>query len=195
VTSAAAAPTDRTSTRERILDVALDFFVEQGYDKTSLRQIAESMGFSKAALYYHFASKEDILLALHLRLHKMGETAVLQFDEVPPTLSAWRGLLLSMVDEMLAQRQLIILHQRNHGALESIADRHPHGEHEDMLSAIQRTLGNSEVPARDRVRLSAALGVLLAGLTFAGDVLKDLPLTELGSQLRDVIDDICVPAG
>ncbi len=37
------------STRERILDVALDLFVEKGYDKTSLREIAERMGFTKAA--------------------------------------------------------------------------------------------------------------------------------------------------
>ncbi|HEX3981907.1 MAG TPA: helix-turn-helix domain-containing protein, partial [Acidimicrobiales bacterium] len=50
-------------TRERILDIALELFTTQGYDKTSLRQIAEQLGFSKAAIYYHFASKEDILLA------------------------------------------------------------------------------------------------------------------------------------
>jgi AcrR family transcriptional regulator len=56
-------------TRERILDIALDLFIDKGYDKTSLREIAEKLGFSKAALYYHFASKDDILLALHQRLH------------------------------------------------------------------------------------------------------------------------------
>ena len=56
---------EERSTRERILDVALDLFVDQGYDKTSLREIAEKMGFSKAALYYHFASKADILMGLH----------------------------------------------------------------------------------------------------------------------------------
>ena len=55
------------STRERILDVALDLFIEKGYDRTSLREIAEPLGFSKAALYYHFASKEDILMALQDR--------------------------------------------------------------------------------------------------------------------------------
>ena len=66
---------DASSTRERILDIALDLFIEQGFDKTSLRQIAEKLGFSKAALYYHFASKDDILMALHLRLlsRKKGE--------------------------------------------------------------------------------------------------------------------------
>src|SRR5271163_4609911 len=56
-------------TRERILDIALDLFIEKGFDKTSLREIAEKLGFSKAALYYHFASKDDILEAFHARLH------------------------------------------------------------------------------------------------------------------------------
>src|SRR6185437_10733990 len=49
-----------------------DLFIEQGYDKTSLRQIAEPLGFTQAAIYYHFAAKEDILVALHLRLHELA---------------------------------------------------------------------------------------------------------------------------
>ena len=36
-------------------------FAEQGYEKTSLREIAERLGVTKAALYYHFKSKEDIV--------------------------------------------------------------------------------------------------------------------------------------
>ena len=44
--------------------LALDLFIEQGYDKTSLREIAERVGVTKAALYYHFSSKEDILRTL-----------------------------------------------------------------------------------------------------------------------------------
>lgn len=45
------------STRERILDVALDLFLQKGFDKTSLPEIAEHLGFTKAALYYHFSSR------------------------------------------------------------------------------------------------------------------------------------------
>jgi AcrR family transcriptional regulator len=52
------------ATRRRILDVALELFLEQGYDRTSLREIAERLGFSKAALYYHYKAKDDILQAL-----------------------------------------------------------------------------------------------------------------------------------
>jgi AcrR family transcriptional regulator len=41
--------------------VALSFFITKGYEATSLREIAEELGISKAALYYHFKSKEDIV--------------------------------------------------------------------------------------------------------------------------------------
>src|SRR3974390_3625914 len=51
----------RTDTRSRAQKVALELFAEQGYEKTSLREIAERLGVTKAALYYHFKSKEDIV--------------------------------------------------------------------------------------------------------------------------------------
>ena len=51
----------RGDTRERIQQVALELFAEQGYERTSLREIAERLGVTKAALYYHFKSKEDIV--------------------------------------------------------------------------------------------------------------------------------------
>ena len=44
-------------TRQRILDVSAELFVEQGYDGTSLREIADRLGFTKAALYYHFPAR------------------------------------------------------------------------------------------------------------------------------------------
>ena len=54
-------PTPRTDTRSRVQKVALELFAEQGYEKTSLREVAERLGVTKAALYYHFKSKEDIV--------------------------------------------------------------------------------------------------------------------------------------
>ena len=54
----------RSDTREKIQEVALELFGEQGYDKTSLREIAERLGVTKAALYYHFKTKEEIITSL-----------------------------------------------------------------------------------------------------------------------------------
>jgi len=51
----------RTDTRQRILDVAAHLFATRGFAGTSIRDIADEIGVTKAALYYHFASK-DVLL-------------------------------------------------------------------------------------------------------------------------------------
>src|SRR3954466_8456919 len=50
--------------RETILAPALQLFGEKGYDATSLRQIADAVGTTKAAVYYHFPAKEQLLLEL-----------------------------------------------------------------------------------------------------------------------------------
>src|ERR1700753_2757514 len=54
----------RVGTRNKIQAVALELFAEQGYEKTSLREIAERLDVTKAALYYHFRTKEDIVASL-----------------------------------------------------------------------------------------------------------------------------------
>jgi TetR/AcrR family transcriptional regulator, regulator of cefoperazone and chloramphenicol sensitivity len=51
-------------TRRRILDVATELFRDRGYAGTSIRDIAEGLGMTKAALYYHFTCKDDMLDAL-----------------------------------------------------------------------------------------------------------------------------------
>jgi AcrR family transcriptional regulator len=54
----------RTDTRKQLQAVALELFGEHGYDATSLREIADRLGISKAAVYYHFRSKEEILASM-----------------------------------------------------------------------------------------------------------------------------------
>jgi AcrR family transcriptional regulator len=50
-------------TRQQILETAQRLFAERGYDATSLQMIADEMGLTKAAVYYHFRAKNEILLA------------------------------------------------------------------------------------------------------------------------------------
>ena len=52
---------------ERILDAAAELFIHFGYDKTTVSDIASEAGISKAAIYLHFKSKDDLLEALILR--------------------------------------------------------------------------------------------------------------------------------
>src|SRR2546430_9135821 len=58
------AKADARDTRAVILEQALELFSQQGYDGTSIREIASAAGVRDSALYYWFDAKEDILRAL-----------------------------------------------------------------------------------------------------------------------------------
>jgi AcrR family transcriptional regulator len=53
-------------TRQQILDTAQRLFAKLGYDATSLQMIADAMRLTKAAVYYHFRAKSEILQAIML---------------------------------------------------------------------------------------------------------------------------------
>ncbi len=56
-------------TINRILDVAFRLFMEKGYDRTSIQDIIDYLGgLSKGAIYHHFKTKEDILMAVMERI-------------------------------------------------------------------------------------------------------------------------------
>jgi AcrR family transcriptional regulator len=67
-------------TRTRILEAALDLFRERGFDATTMRDIARESGVALGATYYHFESKEAIVLAFYElakdELHEPLEAAV-----------------------------------------------------------------------------------------------------------------------
>jgi TetR/AcrR family transcriptional regulator len=52
------------SVEQRLLSAAIQLFTERGYTATSVREIVERAGVTKPALYYHFASKEGLYLAI-----------------------------------------------------------------------------------------------------------------------------------
>ncbi len=168
-------PGDPVDTRQRILDIALDLFTSQGYDKTSLRQIAERLGFSKAAIYYHFASKGDILMALHLQMHDFIRDALATFEENRETPQAWAHMLHRLIDLVLRHRALFMFHERNQAAIEELHRNHHEADHEDLQVRLQALLADGSIPLGTRVRMSCALGAVLGGLMVAGDVFADVP--------------------
>lgn len=66
--------TSKGNTKQEILDAALEMFSVQGYEATSISQLAEAVGIRKASLYSHFENKQAILDALI-------ETTLEQYDK------------------------------------------------------------------------------------------------------------------
>jgi len=184
----------RGETRDRILDVALELFNEQGYDKTSLREIAERLGVTKAALYYHFERKEDILLDLHLRLHALGSGLLDQLDNLGDdtrAVAAWPQLVDAFIDQVLANRDLFLLHQRNPRAIEAIADDERHrAANEDLEDRFRRFLASPAIPLADRVRMACSVGAVFAALMGATEVFGDVDTDEVAAHVREAVHDL-----
>jgi AcrR family transcriptional regulator len=177
------------STRERILEVALDLFLEKGYDKTSLREIAEQLGFSKAALYYHFASKEDIFKGLHDRLHALTEGNLSHQGERVLTLRSWATLLNGFIDMIPANRKLLAMHERNRAAFDALRDHLHAKDHEDLDERLRSSFADSALPVEQRVRMAFAFSGVMGALIFSGESFRGLSDEELVREMKDRVHD------
>jgi AcrR family transcriptional regulator len=61
----AAGDVEPVERRRIILDAAAELFSEQGYDRTSIRDIARKVGLLPGSVYHHFASKDELYLSVH----------------------------------------------------------------------------------------------------------------------------------
>jgi len=76
----------RQRTREALLDAAAVVFAKRGFHAASLDEIAETAGYTRGAIYKHFADKEELLQEVCLRLN---ERAFAEFDELPNIDQPW----------------------------------------------------------------------------------------------------------
>lgn len=143
------------STRERILVAAAELFAQRGFSSASLQHVADQLGITKAALYYHFESKDDILLTV-LRPYFDAAEAFLNrhsADQDPHILLAeYLDLLLEFrtaLDVIAFDRSVL-----NHPEIGQIS----HGQ---TVRLRQLLMGSSSSAERE-VAASAALGAVRA---------------------------------
>ena len=185
----------RGETRELILDTALELFTEQGYESTSLREIAERVGVTKAALYYHFTRKEDILLELHLRLHELGRGMLDELDRLDDerdSFAAWPRLLDQFIAQVVANTDLFRLHQRNSRAFEQISHDDPRhqAENDDLEQRFRGFLANPAIPLDQRVRMACSVGAVLSALMGMNRMFgEDVSMEQLAAIVREAARD------
>lgn len=86
--------TDNTKTK--ILEAMYALISEKGYDKTSIGQIADMIGIKKASIYYYFASKEEILLALVQDLYKEDYAGKIREIKTKTTAAAYKEAIFTL---------------------------------------------------------------------------------------------------
>jgi len=184
-----------TDTRRRILDVALELFSTQGYEKTSLREIAERLDIKKASLYYHFSSKEALVAALADRLLEPVDELVTWCEAQPPT-AAIRGELLRRLATLLqgewslwirfaqANQQALLELQNASGTAQLIQER--------MLRLFRMAMGPAdEIHEQLRVFL-AVVAVYIGNTTPAEAWLSGLGITATPDELRSAALDVAL---
>ncbi len=93
-------------TRHQILKISLELFAKQGAQHTSVREIAEHLGLSKAAVLYHFETKAQILAELALPLLDAMDGAIARFNSHTATPHAVAEALLEVY---LQHREILSL--------------------------------------------------------------------------------------
>ena len=73
---------ERVEVRRKILDAARDLFVAEGYERVTMRRIAEAIEYSPTAIYLHFEDKDDLVLALCRE--DFGRLLAAMESEAPP---------------------------------------------------------------------------------------------------------------
>lgn len=148
----------RTNTREQIRRVALEMFAERGYAGTSLREIAERLGVSKAAVYYHFPTKEDILASL-LEDFLTQLDALVAWTAAQPRSAHTRRTALERYAKLLAgsKTDLARFMQEGQSAIRELAAGLQIRRHFEQFLAL---LAAPDTSAEGRLRAQVALVAL-----------------------------------
>ena len=91
-------------TKAEIHQAALGLFSTRGYEKTSLREIAEQVGITKASLYYHYSSKQDLLKAIIGSFFEDLNRMLVLVDELSWSPQAEREMLGAYLDVVIMHR-------------------------------------------------------------------------------------------
>ncbi|MEU6015176.1 helix-turn-helix domain-containing protein [Streptomyces sp. NPDC047515] len=160
----------RGNTRQRIQDVALELFAEQGYEKTSLREISERLDVTKAALYYHFKTKEDILVSIFDDLNRPIEELIEWGRDQPHTLETKKEILRRYGEALTAAAPLFRFMQENQA---TVRDLSIGKTIKDRVIGLVDLIKEPDASLADQVRCFTALFAMHAGMFALKDIEGD----------------------
>jgi AcrR family transcriptional regulator len=147
---------NRSDTRRRIQDVALQMFIDKGYEATSLREIAEELGVTKAALYYHFDTKEKIVRSLiDDRVDRLE--ALVEWGRTLPKTPAGRAEFIRRYAAELHEgrhHDTMRFFERNQTALRN----DPSSERmRNLMMTLVEVLSDEDAPLADKLKRAMAI--------------------------------------
>lgn len=134
-------------------------FTSQGYDATSLRQIADRLGFTKAALYYHFPAKEHLVIEL-TRPWLDAISNLIALNQSAPGMDEGtrrRRLIEDYIDIVLAHHAVLRFLTQD-----AAATKHPDVGRRalTLVLALQDALLGPDADDAERIRVGCAIGAV-----------------------------------
>jgi len=166
------AKSDRTAgpstARDRILEAAARLICEKGYDATSIQDIADATGLTKAGLYHHIRSKESLLLEIqNYGMDVFEEKVLSQVIDIPDPLARLRACMeknVRLVTEGWSKEVTIILHE--HATLTGEARTHINARKKRYVRFLESSFAEAVKagqirPVNPKVAAFAFLGMVL----------------------------------
>jgi AcrR family transcriptional regulator len=165
-----------TDTRDRVREVALRLFLRHGFSHTTLQDIADELGLTRAALYYHYRSKDHLIASL-IQPAKDAVDAFL--DRAGRTEPPARELLEGFFDLNYHHRRIFLALVRDPTGLGSVDAE---GLVTELAAHAQRLLAGDDPTPDRRIRAVVAIN----GLSRCATVLPDIPHDELRRRSVDL---------
>ncbi len=158
--------TGKAATQERILEAAMQLFLDAGFEKTTMSQVAESAGVSRATVFWHFSDKKSLFReAFNRLLDPFRRSLERDFGAIAPS--------KRLREQIAVYRDFVRARQRSIDALVRWAmDGHPLGEmvlttlldlHQRVTGAIIQTVSEIVPPDVEPEPLAVGLMTLLDG--------------------------------
>ncbi|QLY31241.1 TetR/AcrR family transcriptional regulator [Nocardia huaxiensis] len=153
------------STKDAIREAAIQLFSAKGFEQSSLREVADAVGITKASLYYHYASKVDLLVAIIEPIFDDMRALVDSLDGREHTPDAVRAVLTAHLEAGLHHRAAGVLCMRDTVAIVNALGNNRYPDMLDMHRRMCEWLAGPGADEERKLRAAAAMQVLSVALT------------------------------
>jgi AcrR family transcriptional regulator len=175
------------NTRSRVLRVAADLFARQGYVETSLSQIARRLGLTKAAVLYHFPTKDAILMELAEPMLAALEGILDAAEPMPPQQARW-AVIEGILDVSFEHLRLLAIANAAWVARDPVF-----GRVVDINNRALEVIAGPGAGLREHVRASAVLALLARPVLFHREHPPEDVRREVLAAAARLLDDVGVP--
>jgi AcrR family transcriptional regulator len=170
-------------TKAEIRTTAIRLIAAKGFEQTSMREIGDAVGITKASLYYHYSSKLDILLAIVEPILAEMRLVVASLPDQPRTDAGVQAVLSRYIGGLIRHRDGGSLFVRDTIAIvNAVVGQHP--EIADASRELYAWLAGPDPSTETQLRAVACLEVLGVALTSA-ELVPDASEAEVAEVLLD----------